>query len=215
MKAVNLLTEYLHNPIGIDVTAPVLFWTCLGGKKQTAYRVVARSDGDITWDSGKTLSSSMRCTYPEKLVSRQRVTWSVCLWDENDNSEGWSEEAFFEMGLLDSADWKAEWITGDYSPSKKKRYPVDCFKKDFEYVTASGAASSASSGASSSGAPLAKARLYVSACGLYEAQINGVKVGEDLLTPGSTDYWKRIQYQEYDVADMIDTAGAAGSVGTT
>ncbi len=185
MKAINLQTEYLTNPTGIDITSPQLFWVCEGGKTQTAYQVTAVTDGKTVWDSGKTESSSMRCRYPEKLTSRQKVCWRVRLWDENDKPGDWSEEASFEMGLLNPADWTAKWITGNYSPSKKKRYPVDCFRKDF-----------------TSAKPV-KARLYVSACGLYEAQINGVKVGKDLLTPGSTDYRKRIQYQAYDVTDMI------------
>ena len=48
-----------------------------------------------------------------------------------------------------------------------------------------------------------KATLYVTACGVYEARINGRAVSEDLLRPGWTNYRKRIQYQEYDVTDLI------------
>ncbi|MGN0814808.1 MAG: family 78 glycoside hydrolase catalytic domain [Candidatus Coproplasma sp.] len=184
MKAINLKTEYLVNPVGIDIKNPRLMWNCDGGARQTAYRIVARADGKTVWDSGKVKSDCMHADYPEKLESRRRVEWSVTLWDENDE-QGESQTAYFEVGLLDLNDWKAEWITGDYSPKKSRRYPVDCFKKTFNAVG------------------VKSARLYISACGLYEARLNGKRVGEFILAPGSTDYNKRIQYQVYDVTDLI------------
>ncbi|MGP3977659.1 family 78 glycoside hydrolase catalytic domain [Streptomyces sp. 8N114] len=51
--------------------------------------------------------------------------------------------------------------------------------------------------------PVARARLYASALGLYEARFNGERVGHDQLTPGWTDYRKRVAYQAYDVTDMV------------
>ncbi|NGO74664.1 family 78 glycoside hydrolase catalytic domain [Streptomyces sp. YC504] len=50
---------------------------------------------------------------------------------------------------------------------------------------------------------VARARLYATALGLYEAQINGRRVGEDRLAPGWTDYNKRVQYQTYDVTGLV------------
>ena len=41
MKAINLKTENLINPIGIDIQNPRLMWTCSGGKTQSAYRIDA------------------------------------------------------------------------------------------------------------------------------------------------------------------------------
>lgn len=184
MRAINLKTEYLVNPIGIDLENPRLMWNCEGGVKQTAYRIVAKADGKEIWDSGKISSSSMRAEYPVPLVSRQRVEWKVLLWDENGEEGEWSD-AFFETGLLCSSEWKAKWIAGNYRVDPKKRYPVDCFYKAFK---ANG---------------IAKARLYVTACGLYEVRINGKKAGDAVFTPGSTDYRKRIQYQTYDVTSLI------------
>lgn len=184
MKAINLKTEYLVNPIGIDIKNPRLMWNCEGGKKQTAYRIIAVSDGKTVWDSGKVMSSSMRAEYPLPPKSRQKVEWSVTLWDENDK-EGESASAAFEYGLLNASDWQAGWISGNYRVNKRRRYPVDCFKKDF---TAIG---------------VVKARLYVTACGLYEVKINGGRAGNFVLAPGHTDYTKRIQYQTYDVTELI------------
>ena len=57
------------------------------------------------------------------LQSRDVLTWRVMLWDEN-GTEGEPAESTFEMGLLEKNDWTAKWITGDYKPKKKMRYPA-------------------------------------------------------------------------------------------
>ncbi len=51
--------------------------------------------------------------------------------------------------------------------------------------------------------PVASARLYVTALGNYRAYINGAQAGETVLTPGFTDFNKRILYQVYDVTPSI------------
>ena len=186
MKAINLKTEYLINPIGMDIRHPRLIWNCEGGTKQTAYRIVAKTDGQIVWDSGKVSSDRMHADYPNHLASRQRVEWNVTLWDETDREGEPSETAFFETGLLSASDFRAKWISGNYRVNKKKRYPVDCFKKEF------------------SAHNVAKARLYITACGLYEALVNGKRVGNFVLAPGHTDYTKRIQLQTYDITELLE-----------
>ena len=185
MKAINLKTEYLINPIGIDIRHPRLFWNCEGGTKQTAYRIVAKTDEQIVWDSGKVSSDSMHADYPNDLASRQRVEWNATLWDETDSEGEPSETAFFETGLLSACDFAAKWISGNYRVNPKKRYPVDCFEKEF------------------SAHNVAKARLYITACGLYEALVNGKRVDDFVLAPGHTDYTKRIQLQTYDVTELL------------
>ena len=184
MKAINLKCEYLTAPIGIDIQKPHITWNCEGGINQTAYRITATSNNSIVWDSGKVASCEMCAEYPFTLESRSRIEWCVTLWDENDN-EGDVTGSYFEMGLLRASDWKAKWITGNYRADKKHRYPVDCFKKTF------------------AAGDVHSARLYISACGLYEAKLNGKRVGEFVLAPGSTDYSKRIQYQTYDVTSLV------------
>ena len=94
MKAIRLRTEYLKNPLGIDIQQPRLMWNCDGGIKQTAYQIVSDN-----WDSGKVESTSMQAVYPLPLKSRERVNWKIRLWDENDQPGEWTE-SFFEMGLL-------------------------------------------------------------------------------------------------------------------
>lgn len=193
MRAINLQTEYLRNPVGIDMEHPRLFWNCEGGMRQSACRILAVNDrGEELWDTGKVESGRMtHIPYRGKaLKSRDRVSWKVKLWDENDVEGDWSEEAVFEMGLLEPADWRASWITGDYVPDKKKRYPVDLFKKKFSLDAS---------------AKVRKARLYVTACGDYEARINGQRAGDFVLAPGITDYTVRLQYQTYDVTELLRT----------
>ena len=183
MYAVNLRTEYLINPIGIDVACPRLFWNCENGVKQTAYEIMAIDEfGKELWSSGKISSESMRCTWGGDTVKpKTKVFWSVRLWDETDTCGDWSE-ANFETGV---DVWSAQWITGNYRVNKKQRYPVDCFRKCFNAVN------------------VVKARLYITACGLYEAKINGKKAGSFVLAPGHTDYRKRVQYQTYDVTELL------------
>ena len=180
MNAIRLRTEYLKAPLGIDIRQPRLMWNCVDSVKQTAYQIVTES-----WDSGRVESASMQAVYPKELKSRERVSWRIRLWDENGESGEWSE-SFFEMGLLSPADWSAKWITGDYTPNKKERYPVDCFRKTLALDK-----------------PVAAARLYITACGLYEAQLGGKKIGGFCYAPGYTDYRKRVQYQTYDVTEML------------
>ncbi len=187
MRAVRLRTEYLNNPLGIDIGKPRFSWNCEGGSKQTAYQIIAKANGETVWNSGKVESSSMtHIPYEGRaLKSRERVNWSVKLWDEN-GVGGEISHSFFELGLLEASDWKAKWITGSYQVKRSKRYPVDCFRK---------------------GIPVAKAvqsaRLYITACGLYEAKLDGQKIGSFALAPGHTDYRKRVQYQTYDVTEML------------
>lgn len=187
MKAINLKTEYLKNPIGIDKPNPHLFWNCEGGIQQTAYQIKATdTDNNVLWDSGKVLSSQMtNIQYPLNLTSRTRVNWSVKLWDENDSEGDWSETAFFETAFLRNSDRKAKWITGNYAVNKNNRYPVDCFRKQFKANNT-----------------IKSARLYMTACGIYSVCINGSEIAMP-LAPGITDYRKRVQYQTYDVTDYI------------
>ncbi len=194
MRAVELKTEHLTNPIGIDIVNPRFFWKCEGGIRQSAYEIVCRKvcredeEGEIIWSTGKCESDKMTyIAYAGKpLASGEKVDWSVRLWDENDEPGEWSA-ASFEMGLLKKEDWRGRWICGNYKVEKNKRYPVDCFQSEFSVKSS----------------VIKRARLYITACGLYEARLNGTKVGEFCLAPGSTDYRKRIQYQTYDVTKML------------
>ena len=184
MRAANIKVERLTDPVGVDFQHPEISWICEGGSRQSAYRVRAIIDGNTVWDSGRVESADMSVIYERELKSRERVELYVTLWDEN-GEMGEETSAQFEMGLLHPSDFEAKWICGNYKVDRKKRYPADCFRKSF------------------SAGVVKKARLYASACGIYEAKINGARVGDFVLSPGITNYKKRIQYQTYDVTELI------------
>ena len=192
MKVIRLKTEHLFDPVGVDFTTPRLYWNCNGGRKQTAYQIVAADDSSsVLWDSGRVESSAMCAKWDGTPVPpKTKVFWKVRLWDEKDTAGDWSE-AFFETGI---GAWSAKWITGNYTVNKKERYPVDCFRKVFR------------------AADVKKARLYITACGLYEAKINGQRVGDFVRAPGITDYRKRVQYQTYHVTDLLQNGENALTV---
>ena len=187
MRAVHLQTEHLTEALGLGITTPRFYWHCEGGMTQTAYRIVAKRGNETVWDSGKVQSASMtHISYEGKsLASRDRIDWTVTLWDEKD-MPGEEAASWFEMGFLEASDWRAEWISGDYKPNKKVRYPVDCFRHTFSIRE-----------------PVVRARLYASARGVYDVVINGKRVEDFILAPGMTDYRKRIQYQTYDVTALL------------
>ena len=197
MKAMHLRTDYLDRPLGLGNPKPEFSWYCdkegrintESAAVQTAYRLIVLRGNETIWDTGKVASAAMtHIAYSgAELQSRDQLTWRVQLWDETDGPGEWAESTF-EIGLLKPEDWKATWITGDYAPKHSMRYPVDCFCKRF-----------------SAGKKVLQARLYVTACGLYTARLNGEPVGDGALLPGCTDYNKRLHYQTFDVTKLLQT----------
>ena len=74
MKAINIKTEYLKNPLGIDIENTRVMWNCEGGVTQTAYQIVTED-----WDSGKIESNSMRAVIPAKFERGKRVTFNYLI----------------------------------------------------------------------------------------------------------------------------------------
>ena len=184
MRAIHLKTEHMGNPMGIDISRPVLSWNCCEGIRQTAYEVIAFRDGEAVWHTGKVPSSQMSVIYGKETAARQAVTWQVRLWDEQDLPGAWSEAAF-ETGLTDGS-WKALWIDPELPHEEAQRQPASVLRKRFM-------------------APATKrARLYITCHGLYEARLNGKRVGNFVLAPGADDYRVRLQYQTYDVTGLLE-----------
>ena len=87
----------------------------------------------------------------------------------------------YTMGLLQPSDWKADWLEAAGLVDSVDR-PSPLFIKSFNVSK-----------------PVRRALVFITAHGMYEAYINGKRIGDAYLTPGWTSYNKRLQYQTYDV----------------
>jgi alpha-L-rhamnosidase len=200
------------SPLGVAPDRVRLSWVLEGagsGRAQHAYQVLVAPDrgrlaagGDLSWDSGRVeFSGSADIAYAGHPLTRGgRYAWKVRVWDENGTVSGWSEPAWFEVELDPADGWQASWIglsrvRGNATPPAYTG-PVDP-------VMVVLTAAPYLRRAFSVDKPVASARLYVTALGLYEARINGRRVGDGFLTPGWTDYNQRILYQTYDVTGLL------------
>src|SRR5258705_9002021 len=190
--------EYLANPIGIDVVQPRLSWRIASARRNTmqaAHQIqVASSEAslrggaNLLWDSGKV--SSDTSVFVEHrgpvTVSRTRYYWRVRVSDTNGLASPWSAAAFWETGLLQPADWTAQWIGPPPSAGDSLPSPSPLLRRAFRV-----------------GDAVRSARLYVTSLGLYEVYVNGQRLGDELFTPGWTSYRRRLQYQTYDVTQLM------------
>ncbi len=203
MTTTNLRCEYKTCPLGIGETAPRLSWEILSEERnvlQRAYHIrVAESaqelsSSNLLWDSGKVESNqSNQVVYEGKeLASSMWCYWQVKVWDNKGNESNWSEVACWSMGLLGTADWKAQWVEPGWEEDPKKSNPVPMFRKEFDLSK-----------------KVDRAIACISARGLYEVEINGQKVGDQEFTPGWTTYQKRLQYQTFEVTHLLKSGGNA------
>jgi len=194
-KVGSLRCEGQENPLGIDREQPLLQWKITDARRgaaQTAYRILvatspgllAEDTGDM-WDSGKVNSGeSVFVSYGGKsLEPGGSYFWKVKIWDQEGAETRWSEEASWEMGINSLNDWKASWIEHSFEkPGRSVYMRKEILLPEKEVV---------------------KARLFVTGLGNYLFSINGGKVGNDLLTPGWTDYRKRVEYRVYRVEESL------------
>jgi len=194
----NLLCENLTDPVGIDAVKPRFSWQLAANKRnvlQNAYEIKVFAGKEMVWNSGKVNSDrSVQIEYAGKaLVSEKKYAWQVRVWDNDEKVSAWSETNTFQMALLDPSDWKAKWINPGYEEDALRASPL--FRKQFNTKK-----------------KIAAATAYITAHGLYEAQINGQRIGDAYLTPGWTSYKKRLQYQTYDVTGLIKNGANAIAV---
>ncbi len=181
-----LRVEHLAGAFGIGTTRPRLsWWLPAGARRQLAYRI--RTDNG--WDSGRVDSpDSVLVDYVgPPLRTGEPVTWQVKVWTDAGESD-WSDPDVFELGLLEPGDWSARWIVPvepELAPAGRR--PAMLVRGEFELPDA----------------PVARARLYATAHGIYEAFVNGRRAGDAELTPGFTEYRDRLQVQVYDITDLL------------
>lgn len=188
----SLRIEHLRETLGIGVARPRISWrveTDTPDWIQAAYEVEARDDADgVLWTTGH-VESRDSVLVPwggAPLASRQRASLRARCWGADGVGSQWSEPLAIEAGLLDAADWSAQFITPDWDFDPEQMQPSPMLRREFTLR-----------------ARAVRARLYVTALGVYEAQINGRRVGDHVLAPGWTSYDNRLRYQTFDVLDHL------------
>ncbi|TVR54412.1 MAG: alpha-L-rhamnosidase [Puniceicoccaceae bacterium] len=194
----DLRCETAVNPLGIGETRPLLRWKLQSRQRdqaQSAWQVIVstdpaalkRGEGDL-WDSGKVGdAASNGITYAgRELHSRQRCWWKARVWDARGRPSGWSEAAWWELGLLTAGDWSADWIESAVVGGKWTSAPAPYFRKGFTLPAA-----------------VAEARLYITALGVFDASINGSRISDEVFSPGWTNYLKHVQVSTYDVTRLL------------
>jgi len=184
-----LRIEHLREPLGIGTAAPRLSWRTAAPDdwRQAAYEFELRrgTDEPLTVIVRSADQVLVPWPYPA-LASRDRATLRIRLHGEDGTTGEWSAPTALETGLLQPSDWSATPVGGswpeeagsDRRPSRvRRRFHVD--------------------------APIASARLHATAHGVFEAEINGARVGDDVLAPGWTSYASRLRYRTYDVTDLL------------
>lgn len=194
LEVTSLRTEYLDNPLGIDAERPRLGWKLRSDDDnvmQSAYQVQASIEGsfaDLLWDSGKVESGdSQGILYGgPAFQSLERIHWRVKVWSNRGAESAFSPPAFFETGLLHASDWNAQWIEPEMEVDIDAYKPAPYIRKEFTVKQG-----------------LVKARACFTAKGLYRFYMNGAEGTDQLFTPGFTSYYNRLQYQVYDVTDLL------------
>lgn len=211
----DLRTEYLFEPSGIESAAPRFSWRIESGRRgaiQTAWQIrVGRSSESLVhgaaelWDSGRIEGNETnQVAYGgQSLESGMECFWQVRVWDEKGIASDWSEPARWSMGLLSKQDWKAHWIAYEDDASYHKDRstlhlpPARHYRKSF-----------------ATGKKVKRAVVYASALGVYDLYLNGQRVGDAYLQPGWADYKKRAYYRTHEVTELVRSKGknAIGAV---
>lgn len=184
MQITHLRAMHMDRPLGAAMVQPILSWkvTDASGKKQRSARIVVAADATMTrvlHDSGEGDFSSLGYAAPITLAPRTRYFWQVSVTADNGET-ALSEPSFFETGKLDEP-WAGQWIG---MPGDGRIHPV--LRRRF-----------------AAGKAVASARLYICGLGLYEASLNGRRVSDEYFTPYYDSYDHFIQYQTWDVTDML------------
>ena len=204
LTVANLRCEYLRHPQGIDELKPRLSWnlsSTASGQNQTAYQIIvassrqslAKDEGEL-WDSGKVANDrSVNVPYDgQELTSRQVAFWKVRVWDKDGAVSEWSDSAEWSMGLLDEADWQADYISyRDDTPVFKDRDSLFLpaarqYRREF-----------------SADREVRRATIFATALGIYELHLNGHRVDDTRFAPGWCDYRQRAYYHTHDVTELV------------
>lgn len=186
--------EHHREALGIGEARPRLSWVVLdvpAGWQQGAYEIECADPefGDVVSSGRIDSEDSVLVPWPHReLGSRSRRQIRVRVWGSGSaHASDWSPALTLETGLLEPSDWTASFITPDTPGMPAAGESVPLLRRDF-----------------SVGGAVRRARLYATAWGLYELELNGVRVGDIALAPGWTSYHHRLRYQTYDVTEALN-----------
>ncbi len=189
----DLQCEHRERPIDLPLRTPRFSWKLrsdLAETRQVSYRLRIseglREGGLPVWDSG-TVDSSESVLVTADIAALKPETayfWDLAVTDSHGCMAAASST--FETGLGVWISPVGRWISGDPAGVATEGLASPLMRKSFSLP-----------------AQVASARLFATAQGLYELTLNGNRVGEDWMTPGWTTYKKRLQYQTYDVTDLL------------
>jgi len=212
-----LKCEYKQYPVGLENPRPRLGWILSSKQRdclQTAYRVLVADDslllqkniGNI-WDSKKVLSDeSIQVGFAgKKLLAVKTYYWKVMVWDNHSGVSTWSKPAKWQMGLLNTADWKgAQWIGYNEMPDSLRIVPaidnpgdsrwnkgndiLPLVRKEFKINKR-----------------VKKATVFITGLGQFELSLNGKKIGDHFLDPGWTQYSQHALYVTFDITTQLKT----------
>lgn len=193
LEVINLKCNMTENHIGI--VNPIFSWQLSSDDRnvmQNWFQIQLAIDSrfeNVVWNHYAYSNASIDLEYfgPD-LLSSTRYYVRVRVKSESNKSSNWSKSIYFETPLLNKNDWHAAWI----APACQEKVFEEKYRHPF-----------IAEHSFSLSRKIAKARLYISALGLYDAQINDKKVGDDYLRPGFTDYANGVQYQTYDVTSLL------------
>jgi alpha-L-rhamnosidase len=182
---VDVRVEHSTDPFGIGVATPRISWRVESSKPnwiQTAYEIEVAGEAFLVESA-----ESVLVPWPAKpLSSRERLELRIRVRDHDGEWSVWSAWCGIEAGLLDPPDWQADLITPDWNEDPSQDQPAPFMRREFVLDR-----------------PVAKARLYATAHGVYEPYLNGHAIGDDVLAPGWTSYTHRLRYQAYDVTEYL------------
>ena len=185
MLIINLRTNHFENPVGYNISPLTFSWNVeeARGTKTVEARVQIAEDitfKTVVWDSGSRDNIDSKSFMPPFTPKPEtRYYWKVFITDDVGESAT-SYPAYFETAPESNT---RNWIT---APFEKCFHGV--YRRVFDL---------------SSEEDIKKARLYISGLGLYEVYLNGEKIGNEFLSPFYNDYNYWIQYQTYDITNML------------
>ena len=202
MKLTRLKINGIPTPLGYTLDTPTLSWNVeeAKGKQLKNVQIKVTTDPNFEHLVFETSGSDLSCTGTAlDFPLEPRTRYYVQLQATDDKYDSATENTWFETGKL-TEHWDANWI----APQKKDAFhPI--FSKTF-FCSDSTCHQIPLDSMVPAEKQVQSARLYICGLGVYEAYLNGKKVGDELLTPYLNDYRFALQTQTYDVTNMLYTA---------